>query len=114
MIKIDDHLVQYWDKNDWDKNEIRYKYSEDKILNELKEYVDKTYSAHYKSEDGSAIQCLDVWFSLGSALTSCRDTAIKYLWRARKKGSDSDYRKDLMKAMHYIIFALHALDNEKK
>ena len=37
----------------------RYKYSEDRILNELKEYISGTYNAHYSAGDDK-IQTLDL------------------------------------------------------
>ena len=86
------------------KPDIEYKYSEDKILADVKEYIDKTYKQHYKSEDQD-IQCLDAWIAMGDATPTFRNTAIKYLWRyGKKNGSNKD---DLMKALHYIFFALH-------
>ena len=93
-------------------NKINYRYNEDKYLEELKKYIDATYSAHYRAETNE-LQCIDVWFSLGSALTSCRDVIMKYLWRVGKKGSKEEHRKDLMKVMHYTMFALSALDRQK-
>jgi hypothetical protein len=46
-----------------------------------------------------------MWESLGSAETTCRDTAIKYLARYGKK--DGRNRKDLLKAIHYIVLMMH-------
>ena len=80
---------------------IDYKYAEDKIIADFKAYIDKTYSEHYKTE--SNIECFDAWIALGSASTTFRDTAMKYLWRKGKKGSEEDQKKDLMKAMHYTL-----------
>jgi Protein of unknwon function (DUF3310) len=83
---------------------IDYKYSEDKILADLKSYIDKTYGQHYKSEDQD-IQCLDAWIAMGDATPTFRNTAMKYLWRYGKKNGNN--KDDLMKALHYIFFALH-------
>ena len=83
------------------QDKILYKYSEDQSLNEIKRYIDSTYSAHYKGDKD--LQAIDAWFALGSADTSCRDTIIKYAWRLGKKDG---YRKDLMKIIHYAIFCL--------
>ena len=69
---------------------IDYKYSEDKILADVKQYIDKTYGQHYKSEDQD-IQCLDAWIAMGDATPTFRNTAIKYLWRyGKKNGSNKD------------------------
>ena len=34
-------------ENNGEKRKIDYKYNEDKILNELKQYIDSTYDKHY-------------------------------------------------------------------
>jgi len=85
-------------------NKIEYKYSEDKILADLKAYIDKTYTQHYKS-DQQDIQCLDAWIAMGDATPTFRNTAMKYLWRYGKKNGNS--KDDLMKTLHYVFFALH-------
>lgn len=89
---------------------INYKYQEGRHMDELRVYVDSTYSQHYVTKND--VQVIDLWFALGSAFTSCRDTAMKYLGRARKKGTKEDHKKDLLKTIHYCLFMLHALDTE--
>lgn len=75
------------------------KYNEDKILKDIEYHIENTYKQHYQSDGG--IQALDVWEALGNFDTSCRDAAIKYLFRFGKKGG---YNKlDLLKAIHFII-----------
>ena len=91
---------------------IKYRYDEDKLLDELRAYVDSTYSAHYTTKE-SEIQAIDAFKALGSLFTTSRDLAIKYLWRVRKKGTKADAKKDLMKVMHYTLFMLHSLEQEK-
>ncbi len=88
------------------KGKIEYKYAEDRILLDLEAYINKTYGEHYKTSD--KIECFDAWFALGNATTTFRDTAIKYLWRAGKKGSSEDQKKDLMKALHYVMLTLYS------
>ena len=51
------------------------------------------------------IQTIDVWDSLGNIDSTLRDTAIKYLMRYGKKGGYN--RKDLLKAVHYIVLLAH-------
>jgi len=87
---------------------INYKYAEDRILEDLKAYVDSTYEQHYKTNKDKGLEAFDVWIALGDATSSFRDTAIKYLWRAGKKGTSEDEKKDLMKAMHYIMLCLYS------
>ena len=76
-----------------------FKYEEPKFLKEVVDYIEKTYNQHYVGN--KQIQTIDVWQTLGSVDTTCRDTAIKYLMRYGKKGGHN--RKDLLKAVHYIV-----------
>lgn len=80
-------------------NEIEYKYGEDDIIQELMDYIDTTYNQHYVGQNN--VQTIDVWEALGSADTTARDTALKYLMRFGKKSGKN--KKDLLKAMHYIV-----------
>jgi hypothetical protein len=84
---------------------MTYKYNEAKYLRELADYLDGTYGEHYVAKE---IQVIDIWESLGTLDTTARDTAIKYLMRHGKK--DGKNRKDLLKAMHYIILMMYAED----
>ena len=79
------------------------KYNEDKIIAEISEYINKTYNQHYVG--ANQIQTIDVWDALGDVESSLRDNAIKYLMRFGKK--DGKNRKDLLKAVHYIILLMH-------
>lgn len=89
-------------------NSPLYKYNEGLILNEIKSYIDSTYGQHYVGN--GEIQTVDFWESLGSLDTTARDTAIKYLARFGKKGGNN--RKDLLKAIHYIILMMYATREE--
>jgi len=82
---------------------INCKYNEDVILNEIADYVLSTYQGYYVGKGD--IQTVDVWDTLGSAETTCRDTALKYLMRFGKK--DGKNKKDLLKAVHYIVLLIH-------
>jgi hypothetical protein len=87
---------------------IDYKYGEDQYLKMITEYVDGTYGEHYVAKD---IQVIDIWQSIGSLETTARDTAIKYLMRYGKKNGRN--RKDLLKAIHYIILMMYSEDSTK-
>ena len=83
----------------------KYKYNEDKAITDLVDYVNSTYGQHYVNK---GIQVVDVWESMGTLDTTARDTAIKYLARyGRKEGKN---KKDLLKAIHYIILMMYADD----
>ena len=80
------------------------KFSEDEILKEISEYVDKTYGAHYSV---GSVQTLDLIESVGDAEAFCRSNILKYASRYDKKGTA---RKDLMKIIHYGMLLLHFND----
>ena len=79
-----------------------YKYNEDKILQEVKDYISDTYRAHYNS--GSGIQTLDLIDSCGDAAAFCRSNILKYASRYDKKGSA---KMDLKKIIHYAVLLYH-------
>jgi hypothetical protein len=83
--------------------DIKYKYNEDKIVADLKKYLDSTYSQHYNTNE--EVTCFDAWIALGDSTPTFRNTAIKYLWRYGKKNGNN--KDDLMKALHYICMCLH-------
>lgn len=85
-----------------------YKYREDVVLERLREYIDGTYSQHYVCDND--IQTLDIWDALGSASTTCRDTAIKYLMRLGKKDIPE---KEILKALHYLVLLWHFNNKEQ-
>jgi len=101
---------------------LRYKYREVESINELRNYIDHTYSKDYhyigKNEDLDFpnIQSFDVWHArdpLGAEATHA-NTAIKYLMRYGKKGGYN--RNDLLKAFHYVLMLMYYNDlrNEGK
>ena len=79
-----------------------YKYSEDKALSELKEYIDSTYDAHYSK---NKFQATEFIIDGGHGEGFCIGNILKYAQRyGKKNGKD---RKDLLKVIHYGIIALH-------
>lgn len=82
---------------------ISYKYKENQIIADFKEYVDETYNQHYNSDEN--INAFDAWIALGDSTPTFRNTALKYLWRyGKKKGNNKD---DLMKTLHYVLMCLY-------
>ena len=81
-----------------------WKYSEDIILKEVRDYLSGTYRAHYCSQE-SKTQTLDLIDSIGDAEAFCRSNAIKYLSRFGKKNGKSKF--DILKAIHYCILLYH-------
>ena len=81
---------------------LLFKYEEDKILEEVKEYIVGTYSEHYGDQN---IQIQDVFDQMGISEAFTRGAAMKYLFRFGKK--DGKNRKDLLKCMHYVCLLYH-------
>ena len=92
------------------EKEINYKYSEDSILKELTDYINKTYSQHYSQNKYQATEFI---IDSGHGEGFCIGNILKYAQRYGKKGSREDARKDLMKVLHYGIIALHNHDRNK-
>ena len=88
---------------------IQYKYSEDRILKELKEYVDATYGEHYSQ---NKFQASEFIMDSGHGEGFCIGNIMKYAQRYGKK--DGYNRKDLLKVLHYAIMALHNHDMTRK
>ena len=85
------------------EEKISYKYFEDRIISDFKRYIDKTYGAHYQTENN--VQAFDAWIALGDATPTFRNTAVKYLWRYGKKNSND--KEDLLKTLHYTLMCLY-------
>ena len=80
-----------------------WKYEEDVILKEVRDYLSGTYRAHYANDNKT--QTLDLIDSIGDAEAFCRSNAIKYLSRVGKK--DGKSKLDILKAIHYCILLYH-------
>ena len=85
------------------------KYNEDKIIKEISDYISGTYTEHYSTtKDGFQVQ--DMLRQLDIDKDFCQANAIKYLCRYGKK--DGYNRKDLLKAIHYIVLLMSSEDNK--
>jgi hypothetical protein len=99
----DDHITFHLDMN---KDPNRYKYSEDEILKELRDYITGTYNQHYSAGDDK-IQTLDLIEACGDGEAFCRSNILKYASRYDKKGTA---RRDIMKILHYAVLLMHFND----
>jgi len=95
---------------DIDNYSSSYKFNEDKTLKELQAFIDQTYQGHYVGKNN--IQAFDLIRSNGHGLGFCIGNAIKYATRYGKK--EGFNRKDILKALHYLIMALYVHDDEKE
>ena len=90
---------------------IDYKYNEGSILKEITDYINNTYNEHYAQGNYQANEFIidgghGIGFTVGNIL--------KYAQRYGHKGTPDDWRKDLMKVIHYAIIALYVHDTESK
>ena len=90
---------------------VDYKFSEDKYLEELKEYIDSTYQGHYST---NKFQSTEVIIARGHGTGFCMGNVDKYANRYGKKGTREDARKDLLKVIHYALLQLHVHDSEEQ
>ncbi len=87
-----------------------FKYEEDRLLQEVKDYIQGTYSAHYAGADG--IQAFDLVKASGHGEGFLVGNIIKYASRYGKKGGHN--RKDLIKIIHYAVMLLHVHGGESR
>lgn len=90
---------------------IEYKYNEGDLLRQVTDYVNATYGQHYSQNKYQATEFIidgghGVGFTVGNIM--------KYAQRYGHKGTPEDWRKDLMKVIHYAIIALHVHDKEQQ
>ena len=90
---------------------IKYKFNEDKILNDIKDYIDLTYNQHYGN---GKYQATDMIIDSGHGEGFCIGNIMKYAMRYGKK--DGKNIKDLQKIIHYAIINIYLeqeVDNER-
>jgi len=90
---------------------IEYKFNEDKLIEELKEYINSTYDQHYATDK---YQATDIIIDSGHGTGFCLGNVIKYAKRYGRKGTFEESRKDLMKILHYAIIQLYVHDQKSK
>lgn len=90
-------------------SDFDYKYNEDNILEELKNYIDATYGQHYSQNQFQATEFI---IDAGHGTGFCIGNVLKYAQRYGRKGSPEDWRKDLLKVIHYAIIQLYVHDQE--
>ena len=95
-----------FDLNLISKDPNRFKYNEDSILKELRDYISGTYNQHYSAGDDK-IQTLDLIEACGDGEAFCRSNILKYASRYDKKGTS---RRDILKIMHYAVLLMHFND----
>tara|TARA_B100000497_G_scaffold86519_1_gene96406 strand:- start:6613 stop:6987 length:375 start_codon:yes stop_codon:yes gene_type:complete len=85
---------------------MAWKYNEEELLQELRDYISGTYGQHYSAGNDS-IQTLDLIEACGDAEAFCRSNILKYASRYDRKGTA---RRDIIKILHYGLLLLHFSD----
>lgn len=92
---------------------MTYKFNEDQLLEELKQYIDSTYKGHYTGGNQDEVQTFELiskrplrglYFALGNV--------SKYADRYGEK--EGFKRDDLVKTLHYALWALYSHDKMMK
>lgn len=86
---------------------INYKYNEETLIKELKDYVDATYGQHYAQ---NKFQTTEFIIDNGDGIGFTRGNIVKYAQRYGKKAGRN--RQDLLKVLHYALIMLHVHDIE--
>ena len=88
-----------------------YKYNEGESLKEIQSYIDATYEQHYSRNKYQATEfIIDAGHGTGFNIGNM----MKYTQRYGRKGDPAEWRKDLMKVIHYAIMQLYVHDTENK
>ena len=83
-------------------NKIKYKFNENVIVNDVMDYVNKTYESHYAQTKN--YQATEIIIDQGHGTGFCMGNILKYAQRyGKKQGHNKD---DLMKVIHYAIIQL--------
>lgn len=89
---------------------VEYKYREGELIEEIRKYIDSTYSQHYSQGKVSA---LDDIYDDGHGTGFNVGNMKKYTKRYGKKGeTPEEWRKDIIKVIHYSILQLYVHDME--
>jgi len=84
-----------------------YKFSEERLLDEVRKYIDRTYDEYYGR---TKIQATEFIIDAGHGKGFCLGNIIKLAKRFGKK--EGENRKDILKIIHYGYIMLHVLDEE--
>lgn len=87
---------------------IDYKYNENEYLDEIRRYIDSTYSQHYSGK----YQATDMIIDAGHGTGFCIGNIMKYAKRYGKKNGLN--KKDLLKIIHYAMIQLYVHDEAEQ
>jgi len=94
--------------NNTNEVEVDYKFNEGALIEEFKQYIDSTYGGHYGQ---GGLQSSEVIIDRGHGMGFFSGNIDKYNGRYGKKGENpADWRKDIMKTIHYGFLKLFEHD----
>jgi len=89
-------------------DDIDYKFRERELIEEFRKYIDTTYSGHYGQ---GGLQSSEVIVDRGHGMGFFAGNIDKYNGRYGNKGENpADWRKDIMKTIHYGFLKLFEHD----
>ena len=101
-LEDDDLPFEFKFQEDW-------KYNEEELIQEFKDYVEATYDEHYSQ---NKYQATEIAIEAGHGTGFCIGNILKYAQRYGRKGTKANARKDLLKIMHYALIQLYIHDTE--
>ena len=81
---------------------IEYKFKENIVVNDVMDYINKTYGSHYAKTKN--YQATEIIIDQGHGTGFCMGNILKYAQRYGKK--EGRNKNDLMKVIHYAIIQL--------
>jgi len=81
---------------------IEYKFKENVIVNDVMDYINKTYGSHYAKTKN--YQATEIIIDQGHGTGFCMGNILKYAQRYGKK--EGRNKNDLMKVIHYAVIQL--------
>ena len=81
---------------------VDYKFNENKIVNDVMDYITKTYDSHYAKTKN--YQATEIIIDQGHGTGFCMGNILKYAQRYGKK--EGRNKNDLLKVIHYAIIQL--------
>jgi hypothetical protein len=86
-----------------------YKYNEEELLKQLKNYIDATYGEHYSM---NKFQATEFIIDSGHGVGFTVGNVMKYVQRYGKKAGRN--RQDILKVLHYALILLYTHDMETR
>ena len=88
--------------------EMKYKFNEDNIIQQIQRYIDRTYERHYAQ---GKYQATDMIIDAGHGKGFCMGNIMKNAMRCGKK-ERTNAEMDLLKIIHYAIIAISLEDTK--